>query len=72
MEKPFIYLFDMSLDNVVSNCPIIRLSREKTGFCSMQSLLVIRFSKLLDLDWSLSRSTLLNTPIVCLNVFFDS
>ena len=22
--------------------------------------------------WSLSRSTLLNTPIVCLNVFFDS
>ena len=22
--------------------------------------------------WSLSRSTLLNAPIVCLNVFFDS
>ena len=32
------------------NCPIIRLSREKTGFCCMQSLLVIRFIKLLDLD----------------------
>ena len=68
----------MSLDNEVNNCPIIRLSREKTGFCYMQSLLVIRFSKLLDLLsammkwWSLSRSTLLNTPIVCLNVFFDS
>ena len=42
--------FDMSLDNVVNNCPIIRLSREKTGFCCTQSLLVIRFSKLLDLD----------------------
>ena len=42
--------FDMSLDNVVNNCPIIRLSREKTGLCCMQFLLVIRFSKLLDLD----------------------
>ena len=42
--------FDMSLDNVVNICPIIRLSHEKIGFCCMQSLLVIRFSKLLDLD----------------------
>ena len=40
----------MSLDDVVNICPIIRLSREKTGFCCMQSLLVIRFSKLLDLN----------------------
>ena len=40
----------MSLDIVVNICPIIRLSREKTGFCCMQSLLVITFSKLLDVD----------------------
>ena len=46
MEKTF----DMSIDNVVNICPIIRLSREKTGFDCTQSLLVIRFSKLLDLD----------------------
>ena len=44
--KPLI----MSLDNVVNICPRIRLSREKPGFCCMQSLLVIKFSKRLDLD----------------------
>ena len=63
--KPFI----MSLDNAVNICQIIRLSREKTGFCWMQSLLVISFSKRLGLDLlSLSGSKLLNTLIVCLNV----
>ena len=34
----------MSLDNVVNNCPIIRLSREKTGFCCMQSLILKLYS----------------------------
>ena len=62
----------MSLDNVVNICPIIRLSREKTGFCCMQSLKTIGPRSAMMKWWSLSRSTLLNTPIVCLNVFFDS
>ena len=63
----------MSLDNVVNICPIIRLSREKTGFCSGNKVFkTIGPRSAMMKWWSLSRSTLLNTPIVCLNVFFDS
>ena len=67
----------MSSDNVVNICPIIRLSREKTGFLHAVSsgdkvFKTIGPRSAMMKWWSLSRSTLLNTPIVCLNVFFDS
>ena len=67
----------MSLENEVNNCPIIRLSSEKTGLLHAVSLGDKVFKTIGPRSammkwWSLSRSTLLNTPIVCLNVFFDS
>ena len=68
----------MSLDNVVNNCPIIRLSREKIGFSCMlvssgdKVFKTIGPRSAMMKCWSLSGSALINAPIVCLNVFFDS
>ena len=70
--------FDMSLDNVVNICQIIRPSRDKNRILlhavssGDKVFKTIGPRSAMMKWWSLSRSTLLNTPIVCLNVFFDS